>query len=326
MGIWSSSPRWDIQNDIPNLRGKVVVVTGGNTGLGLATIQHLVGHGAKIYMGARTEERAKAAIAKLDLTGEESSVEWLELNLGDPREAKKAAERFLEKEERLDILVNNAGVTVIPYNRAQDDIQDVMMINHISPFVFTNTLLPLMKKTAKEEGADVRIVNIASAASTFVSDTIRYRDREDFNDEHCASWTSGLERYGRSKLANILFAKELQRHFDEQKVPILSLSLHPGNINTEGYQNIAKRQGWLLRTLITFAVNYFMTTADKGAYTQVFAAVAPVVREQAEKYKGAFLMPPAQISNPTKPAENKELAKELWETTEALLKEMGVGL
>jgi len=201
-----------------------------------------------------------------------------------------------------------------------------MMINHVSPFVFTKTLLPLMEKTAKEDGADVRIINVSSDAAAGVPDTIRFRDREDFNDECLNLYFPSLKRYGRSKLANILFAKQLQRHFDEQKIPILCLSLHPGAINTEGFQGIAQRQGWLIRTSITLLLNYVLRTPDKGAYTHVFASVAPVVREQAEKYKGAYLVPFAKITSPSKPAESEELAKELWETTEALLIEMGVEL
>jgi len=183
-----------------------------------------------------------------------------------------------------------------------------------------------MEKTANADGADVRIVNVSSAAVMGLPDTIRFRNREDFNDEHLNQYLPSIMRTGRSKLANILFTKELQRHFDEQKIPIICLSLNPGTVNTEGTQGVVQRQGWLLRTFATHIFNCVLPTPDQGAYTQVFASVAPLVREQADKYKGVFLMPPAKITSPSKPAESEELAKELWETTEALLKEMGVEL
>ncbi|KAH8097019.1 NAD-P-binding protein [Cristinia sonorae] len=325
MGIWSSSPKWNIDKDIPNLDGKVVIVTGGNAGLGFATIQYLVRHGAKVYMAARNEEKAKAAIARLELGEGAGNVEWLELDLGDPRKAKASAEKFLEKEQRLDILVNNAAITIAPYQKSIDDIQDVMVTNHISPFVFTKTLLPLLEKTAANDpNSDVRIVNVSSQAILYLSDDIRFRNREDFNDEHTGGFSPALKRYGRSKLANILFTRQLQSDFDAKNVPIITLSLHPGTINTEGNKNIINRQNWFLRPILAFISNIFLPDANNGAYTQVFAAVSPIVRQQADKYKGAFLMPPAVISKTNKPGESKELAKELWETTETLLKELEV--
>ncbi|THH19384.1 hypothetical protein EUX98_g8785 [Antrodiella citrinella] len=295
---------WNLEKDIPDLTGKVVLVTGGSSGLGFATIQHLVTHGSV-----------------------KGSVEWLVLDLSDPREAKNAAERFLEREGRLDILINNAATLAAPYEKTHDDIQDTMMINHISPFVWTETLLPLMEKTAKEEGSDVRIINVASVTVSVLPDTIRFRNREDFNDEH-RGWSaklSELKRYSRSKLATILFTKELQRRLDEQKIPIICVSVHPGTINTEGNQSVARRLGWCLGHVGSFLLNHLTTSSEQGAYNHVFAAVAPVVREQAEQYKGAFLMPPGKITKKIiAPAEDMELAKELWETTETLLKEIGV--
>ncbi|THH19385.1 hypothetical protein EUX98_g8787 [Antrodiella citrinella] len=215
-----------------------------------------------------------------------------------------------------------------PHSKSlRTDIQDVMMINHISPFVWTETLLPLMEKTAKEEGSDVRIINVASVTVRFLPDTIRFRNREDFNDEH-RGWfakLSELKRYSRSKLATILFTKELQRRLDEQDIPIICLSVHPGTINTEGNQNITRQQGRYLGHIGSFVLNHLTTSSEEGAYNHVFTAVAPVVREQAEKYKGAFLMPRGNITEKIiAPAEDMELAKELWETTETLLREIGV--
>ncbi|KAH8097034.1 NAD-P-binding protein [Cristinia sonorae] len=324
MGNSSSSPQWDIDRDVPNLEGKVIIVTGGNAGLGFATVQHLVRHGAKIYMASRSKEKVEAAIAKLDLREGAGSVEWLELDLGDPRKAKASAEKFLEKEARLEILVNNAAMVNAIYKKSIDDIQDVMVTN---PFIFTKTLLPLLEKTAaaaNEPNSDVRIVNVSSRAIQFLSDDIRFRNREDFNDEHTGGFSPSLLRAGRSKLANILFTKQLQSDLDAKNVPIITIALSPGTVNTEGTQIVMNDNNWILRPILTFLSNLLLPTAVKGAYTQVFAAVAPIVRQEADKYKGVFLMPPAVISKTSKPGESGELAKELWETTEALLNELGV--
>ncbi|KAK7683130.1 hypothetical protein QCA50_013803 [Cerrena zonata] len=145
------SKRFNPAMDVPDLSGKVMIVTGGNAGIGLATVRHLARSGAKVYLGARNEEKAKAAIEKLKQEGlgpKNGEVIWLKLDLSDPKKAKEAALEFLEKEKKLDVLVNNAAMTLEPYTKTHYDIQDVMVINVLSPIVFTNTLLPLMKETA----------------------------------------------------------------------------------------------------------------------------------------------------------------------------------
>ncbi|KAL4242751.1 NAD(P)-binding domain superfamily protein [Abortiporus biennis] len=311
--------------DVGDLSGKVIIVTGGNTGIGYATIQHLARHGAKVYMAARSEEKAKAAIEKLNKEGlgpGNGEIVWLELDLSDPRKAKKAAETFLEKEKRLDCLVNNAAMLITPYAKTHDDIQDIMMVNHIGHFVFTMTLLPLLKETAKEPGSDVRIVSVSSDALKFLSTGTRFRNREDFNDEHAKAMFPGMARYGRSKLANTLFIKELQKRLDEEKIPILCLSLHPGSVKTEHSVEYATKLSTVLSPLYKVALMFF-TPPDKGAYASIFAAVGPTVRAEPEKYKGVYLHPPGVIVSATQDAENIELAKELWDTTESLLKEIG---
>ncbi|KAI0790325.1 NAD-P-binding protein [Abortiporus biennis] len=313
--------------DVGDLNGKVIIVTGGNTGIGYATIQHLARHGAKVYMAARSEEKAKAAIEKLNKEGlgpRNGEVIWLELDLSDPRKVKKSAEAFLEKEKRLDCLINNAAMLVAPYAKTVDDIQDIMMINHIGHFVLTMTLLPLLKETAKEPGSDVRVVTVSSNAINMLSKGVRFRNRDDFNNELAKSVFPGMARYALSKLANALFAKELQKKLDEEKVPILCLSLHPGAVKTERSVEFASNLSMFLRTLLKAAQSLFFIPTEQGSYASVFAAVAPTVRAEPEKYKGAYLTPPGVISKPSKDAENPELAKELWDTTESLLKEIGV--
>ncbi|TCD65449.1 hypothetical protein EIP91_002662 [Steccherinum ochraceum] len=327
MNFFFSNNKWDMERGIPDLSGKVIIVTGGNSGLGFESVKYLAAAGAKVYMGARSEQKAKDAMARIDEElGKEKkgTVEWLELDLSDSRKAKAAAETFVEKENRLDVLMNNAALTVAPYKRSIDDIQDVMMVNHVSPFVFTMTLLPLLKRTAKEPNTDVRIVNLSSAAIGYTTDAIRFRNKEDFNDEH-AGLLAEMKRYGRSKLANILFTKELQRQLDAENVPIIAISLHPGAVNTEGNRRVAGNlQNPVFRVLLSWATTTLMTAVNKGAYTQVFAAVAPIVRERAEQYKGVYLTPPAAITTPNKAGESKELAEELWKTTEGIIKEIGV--
>ncbi|TCD66630.1 hypothetical protein EIP91_001097 [Steccherinum ochraceum] len=328
MGIFSSSTQWDVVKDMPDLIGKVIIVTGANMGLGYAAVKHFARGGARVYLGARSEEKAKAAIVRLhEELGDQmrGSVEYLNVDLSDPKLAKEAAERFLSKEGRLDVLLNNAALGVVDYKKTLYDIQDVMVVNHLSPFVFTSTLLPLLKQTAQEPNADVRIVNLASAAMGQVNDTVRFRNREDFNDEHLDAMVPALARYGRSKLANVLFVKALQRRLDAENSKIVVVSLHPGTVRTDGTINTAQAFGNVVaRHVFKFILTNFSTPVDKGVYTHLFAAVAPEVREHVELYKGAYLLPPSVISKPGKLGESQELSEELWKTTEELLQEIGL--
>ncbi|OSD08182.1 NAD-P-binding protein [Trametes coccinea BRFM310] len=329
-GSFSKKPQFDPSKDIPDLTGKVAIVTGGNAGLGYATVQHLVRHGAKVYIGARSEERAKAAIERLRAEGLQpgnGELEWLEVNLSDPAKAKQAAEAFLQKESRLDILVNNAGVMRIPYNvDGKYGIHENMLVNHVSPFVFTNTLKPLLTKTAKELGSDVRVVMVSShLVSTLKGRDIRFRDVNDFNEKFGNNIYSDMRRYALSKLANILFAKEFQRRVDFEGIPITALSIDPGSVNTEGVYKDPSLRMPIIGPIFKLLFPRIFLTPTVGAYPSVFAAASPVVKEEKDKYKGACIVPPCKLAVPPCPhAENKELAEELWNTTETILKKFAL--
>ncbi|KAL4253094.1 NAD(P)-binding domain superfamily protein [Abortiporus biennis] len=328
MGLFFSKG-FNPDTDVGDLTGKVIIVTGGNTGIGYATVQHLAKHGAKVYMASRSEQKAKDAIKKLKTEGlgpGNGEVVWLELDLSDPRKVKESAKKFLEIEKRLDCIVNNAALFITPYVKTNDDIQDIMMVNHIGPFVFTMTLLPLLKQTAKEPGSDVRIVSLSSDTIKLLGTGTRFRNRDDFNDEHAKAIFPGMWRYSRSKLADALFIKKLQRRLDDEKVPIVCLSLHPGSVKTEHGTEAASNMSFIIKaSLYKFAL-YFFSPPEKGSYASVFAAVGPAVRADPEKYKGAYLHPPGVIAKPSKDAEDMELAAELWDTTERLLNEIGVAV
>lgn len=330
------SKKFNPDSDIPDLKGKVIIVTGGNAGVGYGTVQHLARHGAKVYLGARNEAKATAAIEQLKKEGLQpgnGEILWLDIDLSDPRKAKAAAEAFLEMEKRLDVLVNNAAMILGAYQKTMHDIQDVMMVNHISPFVFTSTLLPLMKETAKEPGADVRIVCVSSDSIFFVPKGVHFANREDFNAEFPNMSMASMKRYGLSKLANVLYAKELQKRLDEGGVPIIVCSLHPGHVNSvfdskveRSTGNAAFRQSLspIVRGLWVLGTMLHAVPISKGAYTSVFAAASPEVRAHPETYKGAYLQPVAKVGKPTDDGNNSELAKELWVTTEKILEEIGM--
>ncbi|KAJ7362538.1 NAD-P-binding protein [Mycena albidolilacea] len=316
------------EEDLVDLHGKVVLVTGGNTGIGYTTIQMLARRGAKVYMGARNGGRAAEAIERLKAENiGDGSVHWLELDLSDPRLASQVAKEFLSKEERLDILVNNAGLqsNEHPFKLTDDGLLDIMVINHISPFVLTEALLPLMKRTAAEPGSDVRIVNVTSYRHSDVAPET-FASKDSLNLKLGDSLKGKVYTYGHTKLANILHIKELQTRLDAEGARITCLAPHPGIITTPGtHRAMASAPlglGWFLTRVVA---PLFFKSSRAGAMPVAFAAAGPeVVGSQHDKYKGAYLTPMDVITTPSKSAQDPRLQKELYETTERIARELGL--
>jgi len=324
------------EDDLTDLSGKVAIVTGGNTGVGYGTIQFLAQKGAKVYMGARNQEKATIAIEEIEkglrTNGGGGSVHWLPLDLSDPRLVKKTATEFLRKEDRLDILVNNASHTSYgPYKINEDGLLDIMVTNHISHFVLTDTLLPLLKSTANLDGSDVRIVNLSSMSHSGIQPE-SFVGRESLNRQYGDSVGGYLNTYGNSKLANILHIKHLQAQLNSESVRITCLAVHPGavlTIGASGFLNSVPFIGWFLKTVLG---PLFFASWKTGAMTSAFAAAGKDVTtfrtssDEAERkiYEGVYLTPVAKITEPSKSAMDERLQKELYETTREVLGEMGL--
>jgi NAD(P)-dependent dehydrogenase (short-subunit alcohol dehydrogenase family) len=148
---------------IPDLQGKVVIVTGGNGGIGKETVRQLAQHGARVYMASRTESKAKAAIEELN-TERPLDIHFLQIDLMDLSSAKTCAAQFLSKESRLDILVANAGVMAVPYKLTDEGIEQSFQVNHLTHFALFQLLAPTMAKTGIESGHPARLINLSSFA------------------------------------------------------------------------------------------------------------------------------------------------------------------
>ncbi|KAI8801918.1 hypothetical protein BJ742DRAFT_834956 [Cladochytrium replicatum] len=304
--------------DIPDLTGKVAIVTGGNTGIGLGTVKVLVQKNAKVYLAARSPERALPAIEEVRKEFPGAKVEFLRLDLSDLKQTKQAAENFVNSGGPLHILINNAGIMATPFELTKDGIETQFGINHIGHFCFTTTLLPALERSAPS-----RVVNVSSGAYV-----VHPKGGILFDKINEPEAMTPLQRYGQSKLANILFSKGLSERLEGKKVWVNAI--HPGGVNTElprgpvsavnESNSISAKIFRPLIPLIKPLLPLFLMTPVQGALTQVYAATSPEI--EGKDYRGQYFVPVGKhVKNAGAAAEDKELRDRLWAYSEKLVKE-----
>jgi NAD(P)-dependent dehydrogenase (short-subunit alcohol dehydrogenase family) len=283
---------WNLSR-IPSLDGKTVIVTGGNSGIGLAAARALAARGAHVVLAVRDEQRGDDAAATI---GGSTEVRRLDL-------ASLASVRAFAAAWRGDIhlLINNAGVLVPPYGLTEDGFELQFGTNHLGHFALTNLLLPQITG---------RVVTVASG--THRTGTI------DFEDLHWASrpYKGGGDAYAQSKLANLLFTLELQRRLKLEKSPVLAMAAHPGMAST----NLGSSMGNpVLRIVSALAVHLFAQSAASGAGPTLYAATESL---PGNSYAGPGLRremvgPPVLVGR-SEAASDPELAARLWTVSEEL--------
>ncbi|KAE8138690.1 short chain dehydrogenase [Aspergillus pseudotamarii] len=251
--------------DIPDLHGQVIVVTGGNVGLGYETIRQLSEHNpARIYLATRSRDKAERAITDLQQANPKfTSIRFLELDLASFESVKAAAAEFLSQESRLDILVNNAGIMMTPEGLTQDGYEIQFGTNVLGPALFTQLLMPSLRKTAKMN-PQTRMVMLSSAAHARAPSDIYNFDelRTTAANRHTT------ERYTMSKLANLHYARALA----EREANVKIIPVHPGMVATNLHHGST---GTFLKPFLNIAVCLAATPVEKGALSQIFAAVSP---------------------------------------------------
>ncbi|KAF8477340.1 retinol dehydrogenase 12 [Kalaharituber pfeilii] len=298
------------KTDVPDLAGRVALVTGGNAGLGKVSVLEFARHGAKVYMASRTESKARKAIDEIKAEVPGAQVEYLHLDLTSLQSVKEAADEFLSKESQLHILLNNAGVMAMPAQLTTDGFDIQWGTNHIGHALLTKLLIPTMVRTAESAPKDtVRIVNVAS---------LGHKGASGINFEDTAlSKSSAWTRYGQSKLANILHARALAKRYADKG--IVAVSLHPGMIVTDLYTPFQKSLG-LLGLVIQYPLKLFSKSVVEGSYNQIALCTSPKV---TVKDGGSYYHPVMKKETPSSFAQDEKLADKLWEYTENVLKEKG---
>ncbi|MDP3273797.1 MAG: SDR family oxidoreductase [Deltaproteobacteria bacterium] len=275
-----------------DLEGKVMIVTGANTGIGRVTAWELAQRGAKVYLASRSLDKTQPVVDNIRAHG--GAAEFLQIDLGELASVRRAAESFLATGDRLDVLVNNAGLAGLR-GTTKDGFEITFGTNHLGPFLFTTMLLPRLR----EAGA-ARIVNVASVAHYKAEgldlDNVRQSTRT----------TTGLPEYQHSKLCNVLFTKQLAA--GEAGEGVHSYSLHPGVIASDVWRNVP----WPIRPLMTL----FMKSNEDGARTSLHCATSAEVAS----HDGRYYNDDTREKKPSKYAEDPALAKLLWERSLAWTK------
>jgi NAD(P)-dependent dehydrogenase (short-subunit alcohol dehydrogenase family) len=285
---------------VPDMTGKTVVVTGGNSGIGYETAAALGAAGARVLVTARNADKGRAALAdlvtRLDGSGQ---VQLVVFDLADLASVRRGAEEILELAPRLDVLVNNAGLVLSERSETVDGFEATFATNHLGPFLLTNLLLERLRSSAP-----ARVVNVASSAHYTARSGMPFDDLQNTKARY-----RGMRVYGQSKLANILFTVELARRLAGSGVT--ANALHPGTVRT-GYGADGDARG-LLAFGIKISQRFFLSPAQ-GARTSVYLASSPEVEGVSGKY---FVK--CTETQPRKWAQDPDAAKRLWQVSEELV-------
>lgn len=295
-----------------DLTGKVAIVTGSNSGVGLETARVLASVGAKVIVPCRTIEKAEGAIETIKKSIPNADLVPMELDLSDFSSISKFSNSFEQLGLPLHLLVNNAGIMGCPKSFTKDGFETQFGVNHLGHFYLTQSLLGRLRAGAS---AGARVVCVSSAAN------YHFLGKEglDFTNLNAEKSYSPSVAYGQAKFANILFAKELQRRFDAEGIDIIVTSLHPGAVESNLGRHLDLSAAWdsfrhtrSIISLVKEVANY--KKAKAGASTSIYCCISPDVK------KGEFYADNAvnrTVLN--EQADNQEMSKQLWDLSEKLV-------
>lgn len=268
------------------------LITGANSGIGLAAAVQLAGQGWRIAITARSRERGEAALQRIrGEAGPDAGHELILLDLASLASVRRAAGDALDRIERIDVLINNAGVNLSRRSLTEDGLDAMMQVNHFGHFLFTSLLLPRLL-----EAPASRIVNVSSR--------VHYRANLDFDDLNLERARGPMVRYGASKLANVLFTQELHRRRADSGLS--AFAVHPGGVRTR-FGADGDLTGPV--RLIWRAVQPFLLSAEQGAEPIVHVASAEAALQHAGAYFNRM-----RVAQPSKRA-TPEAAAKLWDAS-----------
>ncbi|NDJ53408.1 MAG: SDR family NAD(P)-dependent oxidoreductase [Chloroflexi bacterium] len=297
---------WTEEN-IPDQSGRTVIVTGANSGLGLRTSEVLADKGAHVVMAVRSMDKGQAALEGIKEQNPDASLDLMKLDLGNLASVRAFAGAFKDKYEKLDLLYNNAGLMAIPRRETADGFEMQFGVNHLGHFALTGQLLEKM-------------VNLPGSRVVTLSSTAIFVGTIDFDDLHSKRSYSRYGAYGQSKLANLIFAYELQRRLAAAGAETISIAAQPGFAYGQLQQRAAGEGGGSLEGWVYGVLGRTVAQSmEMGTLSQLYAGTAP------EAEAGGFYGPERWWvqgypgpNGDVKAARDQEIATRLWQVSEEL--------
>jgi len=285
------------------MTGKTAIITGANSGLGLETAKNFTGSGAQVILAVRDIEKGKAAAQEITEEFPQAKVEVMQLDLSDLASVRTFAEGIISRFDSLDLLINNAGVMTPPYAKTKDGFELQFGSNHIGHFALTGLLLPLLLNTENS-----RVVTLSSLAHR--------KAAIDFENLDGTDGYKGMKFYGQSKLANLMFATELDKRLKQHGLSTLSLACHPG-ISATNLFKIGNRE---MPRIFRGLMNRYLQPAAMGVLPTVYAATDPGITG------GEYIGPDGKgqrrgypaLEKPDPAVNNEAIRKKLWDVSEEL--------
>ena len=293
---------------IPDLTGKIAIVTGANSGLGYETALALAQKGAQVIVASRDANKGQEAVSKIQSERPKGSVSFMQLDLANLASVRSFAEQFAKQHNQLDLLVNNAGVMAIPYRTTADGFEMQFGTNHLGHFALTGLLLPIILRTPK-----ARVVTVSSI--------LHKSGHINFDDLQAKNNYNQDTAYSQSKLANLLFTYELQRKFKAHGSDVIAVAAHPGYSATNLQGVGPKMTGSVLKQRMMVVMNAVLAqSAAMGALPTLLAATSPTI------HGGEYIGPkgfqemrgyPVAVKSNTE-SYSEPTAQRLWKVSEDL--------
>ncbi len=289
--------------NIPSQKGRIAIVTGANNGIGFETTLAMAQYGYKVIMGCRNQEKADKAKAELIRKFPEADLDVILLDLSDLASVKKFAKEFRERYTKLDVLINNAGILVYSGKKNKAGVELQFATNHLGHFLLTSLLFDMIPDKPSS-----RIVALSSLAHKGA--------KIHFDDLSCEKAEENDAAYGQSKLANLMFADELNRRLKDSGRQIIALAVHPGGSDSGLFDEMPKVTYYTFKILSPLILN----SNSAAAKPSLFAALSPEIKggeylgpQGFQEFRGKV-----GFAKRTDYSKRKDVAEELWELSEEM--------
>lgn len=314
--MFGKTNSFDPNSDVPDLSGKVYVITGGSAGIGYGISAHILQHGCeKLYLLGRKEEHLAEAEEGLKKYGDTSKVELVQVDLGDLQQTATVASQLASRLQRLDALILNAGLGVGPFSLTKDGFDSHMQVNVFAQHLLAMALLPRLISTPES-----RLCIQSSEYHRIGTSNVHFQDMNEINQDIGPSTL-----YARSKLAGVLLCRAFHRRkqrgelgMQPGRAPFINAT-HPGGVVTDQQEQAIEAYGILGKIGVKVARPFMKDPVDDGCRSMLFAATSPAVVE--ENIDGQYIVPDRKVTDVSSQGMDEELGERLWKLSEGTFHE-----